>query len=209
MRGFLRFMLWALGILAVIGLVLYLAVFDVWTVPGDDPVASVAIEPTLHSGDHILLTRGSDLKPGLLARCMDPDAPGRYVIGRIVAKGGDTVAVDEIVVVNGKRNPSPHACTELKFNLRNPTTGEDVVLECGVEDTDGNEHEVLRDMAHPQATLKTKVESDKVFLVSDNRHLHLDSRDYGQVTPSSCQHVVYRLWGETYFDAKRRFTFLW
>ncbi len=209
MRGFLRFMLWTLGILGVIGLVLYLLVFDAWIVPGDDPVASVAIEPTLHPGDHLLLTRGSDVRPGHLVRCIDPDAPGRFVVGRVVAKGGDTVAVDEIVVINGKRNPSPHACVESKRSMRHPVTGEDIVLDCGVEDTDGNEHEALRYNLHPEATLKTKVETDKIFLVSDNRHIHLDSRDFGQISATSCQHIVYRPWGETYFDARKRFTFLW
>ena len=209
MRGFLRFVMWATAILGAVGLILYLVVFDVWTVPNDDPVATAAMEPTLHPFDHLLVTHGSDTKPGHLVRCTDPDAPGRFVVGRIVAKGGDSVAVDEIVVVNGKRNPSPHACTDPHRNMRHPTTGEDIVLDCNIEDTDGNEHEALRYLSHPEATLKTKVEGDKLFLVSDNRHLHLDSRDFGQISGSSCQHVVYRLWGETYFDAGRRFNFLW
>jgi signal peptidase I len=209
MRGFLRFVMWATLILGAIGLLLYLLVFDVWTVPNDDPVAAAAMEPTLHPLDHLLVSHGTDNKPGHLVRCVDPDAPGRFVVGRVVAKGGDTVAVDELVVVNGKRNPSPHACIEAHRNMRHPTTGEDIILDCNIEDTDGNEHEALRYPSHPEATLKTKVEQDKIFLVSDNRHLHLDSRDFGQISGASCQHVVYRLWGETYFDAGRRFNFLW
>jgi signal peptidase I len=54
-----------------------------------------------------------------------------------------------------------------------------------------------------------KVEAGKVFLVSDNRLMHLDSRDFGQVDVSTCSHIVYRLWGERFTDSSRRFTILW
>ncbi len=209
MRGFLRFSLWVFGILGIVGLVLYLLVFDAWTVPGDDPMAAASVEPNLHVGDRLLILRGGDVRPGHLARCTDPDAPGRFVLGRVVAKAGETVAVDESVVVDGKRNPSPHACTEGRRPMRHPITQEDIELDCGFEDTNGNEHEVLRNVAHPEATIKSKVEIDKVYLVSDNRHIHLDSRDFGQIQASTCHHVVYRLWGDTWWDSKRRFTSLW
>jgi signal peptidase I len=202
-------MLWALAILSLIGFVLYLTVFDAWTVPGDDPTFVASIAPNLYEGDNLLLLKSSELKPGHLVRCADPDAPARFVVGRIVAQGGDKVALDEVVVVNGKRNPSPHGCTDGQRVMRHPVTGQDVKLTCAVEDTNGNEHEALRDMEHPLGEMRSVVESGKIYIVSDNRHIHLDSRDFGQVSPSTCQHIVYRLWGTTYFDASRRFTFLW
>jgi len=31
--------------------------------------------------------------------------------------------------------------------------------------------------------------------VSDDRHVHLDSRDFGQVDPRTCQHIVFRFVG--------------
>ncbi len=200
---------WTLGILGLIGLVLYLTILDAWRVPGDDPSFNVAVAPTLRPGDTLLILKSSEVKLGHLVRCMDPDAPGRYVVGRIIAKAGDKIDVDELVTVNGKRNPSPHACSEPKVMMRHPGTQEDVRLSCVVEDTYGNEHEAIRDLDHPQATSKSVVEAGKVYLVSDNRHWHLDSRDFGQVDPATCQHIVYRLWGESYFDASRRFNFLW
>jgi signal peptidase I len=131
------------------------------------------------------------------------------VVGRVVAKGGDQVEVGELVVVNGKRNPSAHACTEGKLVMRHPVTGEDVTLQCAAEDTDGNEHDALRDLGHQEAVQKSVVESGMIYLVSDNRHIHLDSRDFGQINPTTCQHIVFRLWGESYFDSHHRFNFLW
>jgi signal peptidase I len=52
-------------------------------------------------------------------------------------------------------------------------------------------------------------EAGKLFLVSDNRSMHEDSRDFGQVDASTCEHIVFRLWGEHYTDSSRRFTIIW
>jgi signal peptidase I len=53
------------------------------------------------------------------------------------------------------------------------------------------------------------VEPGKVFLVSDDRHIHKDSRDFGQVDGAACEHVVFRLWGESFGDSSHRFNVLW
>jgi signal peptidase I len=179
-RGFLRFMLWAIGGITLVGFVLYLTVFDAWTVPGDDPTFVASIAPNLGAGDNLLLLRSAEIKPGHLVRCSDPDAPARFVVGRVVGQGGDKLAITELVVVNGKRNPSPHACAEPTLVMRHPVTGEDVKLTCNVEDTNGNEHDALKDLEHPLGEMRTVVESGKIYLVSDNRHIHLDSRDFGR-----------------------------
>jgi hypothetical protein len=60
------------------------------------------------------------------------------------------------------------------------------------------------------APVDTTVEDGKVFLVSDNRLLPYDSRDFGQVDRSTCtETVVFRLVSaEGFFDAASRFTFI-
>jgi signal peptidase I len=93
--------------------------------------------------------------------------------------------------------------------MRHPVTGEDIKLKCGVEDTGGTEIEALSDPEHPLAVMRSKVETGKIYLVSDNRHIHLDSRDFGQVSPSTCQHITFRMWGQSYFDSSHRFNFIW
>jgi signal peptidase I len=209
MRGFLKLLAWTTGIVVVIIVVLNLTVFESWVIPNDDPMFVVSILPTLRPGARVLALRSGAISSGNLVRCTDPDATGRYVVARVVAHGGEQVEAGESVLVNGKRNPAPHACDDAKMFLRHPSTQEDVALGCGVEDTAGNEHQVLRDFEHPGPTVKTVVEVGKIYLISDNRHLHLDSRDFGQIDPATCQHIVYRLWGESWFDSSQRFTFLW
>ena len=210
MRDFLRFVLWVLAGLGLIGLVLYLTVFDAMTIPNDDPSASAAMEPTLSAGDHILTFRSATLKVGYLVRCADPDAPGRFVIGRLGGVGGDTVEVSGLaLIVNGKHVASPRRCDQAQVMMRHPITGTDLKLTCAIEDTGGTEHEMLS-YAEGHETTKSVVEIGKYYLISDNRFLHVDSREYGPVDPATCQHIVYRLWGASgYFDASRRYKVIW
>lgn len=210
MRGFLRFAVWVIGILAVIGFVLHLTVIDTALVADDDPTASASIEPTLHAGDRIFVFRKGALKDGYLVRCGDPDAPGRHVIGRIGGTNGEAVqVVGGALSINGKRVAAPRGCGTGTVMMRHPVTGADLKLECHVEETAGTEHEFLTLAANTEVA-KSVVETGKVYLVSDNRYLHLDSRDFGQIDPATCQHIVYRLWGAAgYFDTSQRFTTLW
>ena len=57
---------------------------------------------------------------------------------------------------------------------------------------------------------KVEVEAGRWFLVSDDRHLHLDSRDFGQIDPVGCQHIVFRLVGAAGFgDTAKRLSIIW
>ena len=180
--GWLRFACWAVVLVGGVLLALYELFFDVWKVPTDDPMLSASIEPTLTAGDIVLVSRHGAVERSEVLRCPDPQAPGRYVIGRAIAKAGEKVALEEeLVRVDSTRIPSPHACGVPAVTLRDPNTNEDVDLTCSIEDFGGVEFTVLRSPAHPEAPTRATVESGRWYLISDNRHVHLDSRDFRAV----------------------------
>jgi signal peptidase I len=75
------------------------------------PTSSMA--PTLTPGDHVLVDklayRGSTPRPGDLAVFRAPDT-GEITLKRVVARGGDTVAIEDGVLhVNGRARVEPYA----------------------------------------------------------------------------------------------------
>jgi signal peptidase I len=91
-----------------------------------------------------------------------------------------------------------------------PVTENLITMNCGVVETGAGSFSVLSAQTGlSQGKHSAQVEAGKLYLVSDNRLLHEDSRDFGQVDASTCEHVVYRLWGEHFTDSSRRFTILW
>lgn len=211
MRGFVRGLLWIAGILGAIGLLLHLFLFDVWTVPrGPDDQFGASIQPTLMVEDHVLVQRGRVPAWGELARCASPTTPGAFIVGRVFGRRGDEVEVnDHDVLTNGKRLASRHACPEVV--LPHPVTQNLVTLHCAVAETGAWSFEFLtrKGPGISAGTTKAVVEPGKLYLVSDNWLMHQDSRDFGQVDESTCEHIVFRLWGEKYTDSSRRFTILW
>lgn len=200
--------MWLVAILGAIGLLLYLFVFDTWEIPLGDPLAQAAMQPTLGAEDRILTRRGSMPKSGELARCRVPDGTGKFVIGRVFGHEGDTVDIEnERVLVNKKSTTHRSACGLV--SVVHPVSGDALALSCSTEGDGSSTYNVL---AHPEfreGPRTAKVEPTKFFLVSDNRHIHWDSRDFGQVDAASCEPVVFRLWGASYGDASRRFNILW
>ena len=212
MRLMFKIIAWVGGILGVIGLIVYATLFDVWRVPTDDPQFGVAGLPTLAPGDLVLVTRRSTTSFGSLVRCTDPDAPGRFVVGRVVGLTRDTVdLVQESLSVNNRHEPSSGNCDPQRVVVKVPATGQDLELVCLRQEFAGTEIEFLAAPDHQEGATHAVVETGNVFLLSDNRHLHLDSRDFGQVVATSCQHIVYRMWGAEGMSSspKRRFSFLW
>lgn len=208
MRKLVKALLWIAGVLGVVIGLLYAFFFDVWTVPVDDAQLAVSIEPTLRAGDVVVVSRRSNPDPGVLARCDDPDAPGRYVVARVVAHGNEDVELTNGVLrINGKNVLAPSGCDPPKVTLTNPATGEAMDLPCSREELGGGTHMALR-YGGSQATVATTVPGGALYLVSDNRYMHLDSRDFGAVPAASCRRVVLRLWGADSSDSSRRFSFV-
>jgi signal peptidase I len=206
----LKISLWVVGIFAAICLILYLTVFDVWRVPADEPMMSASVEPALTAGDLVLVARHSSPDRGNLVRCPDPQAPGRFVVGRVLGLPGEKVTiVGELVNLDGKRTPSPRACPSV--TLTHPASGAEETLTCAEEEISQMTFRSLRAHKRPEPpTAAVTVDPKRVFLVSDNRHMHVDSRDYGQVDIATCQHVVFRLWSAIGFgDAEHRFSIIW
>jgi len=210
MRAWLKVVVW-FAVLTGAALIVLYQFFFTWRVPADDPLLSASIEPTLSAGDLVVIVRGSSVARGNLLRCADPDASGRFVIGRAIGQSGDHVELsNEVVTVDGHRNPSPRACDSPVVTVTDPRDGEDIDLSCAVEEYGERAFSALRAPQRPEAPTHVTVEAGLWFLVSDNRHVHLDSRDYGQVDARGCQHIVFRLVSATGFgDSKRRLSIVW
>jgi signal peptidase I len=209
-RGFLKFLAWTVAVLGAVFLVLYLTLFDFWTVPSDDPRMSASIQPMLAAGDVLVVMRHGSPDRGDLLRCSDPQAPGRFVIAREEGRGGEKIdLVEEAPSIDGTRTPSPAACDPPEMTMKDPDTGEEVELLCSMEELGSVSYKALRAKARREAPTSFRVEKGRIYVVSDNRHIHVDSRDYGTVDPDTCKHLVFRLWSKDGFgDREHRFNFL-
>ncbi len=208
----LRFMLWAVGGFIVLCVIARLLLFESWVLPDyeTEPFLATSIEPSLSGGDTVLvLTRGT---PGFgdLVRCPDPEDAGRWIIGRIAGEEGDTVEVSgRSLQVNNKRYNASDACTEPYFYVKHPDSGTELEMQCARIDMGSGWHYRGTARKHKKLNNKRKqVGTGMVFLLSDNRDLHDDSRDFGTLPAESCkERIVFRLWGADGFgDSKRRFT---
>jgi hypothetical protein len=201
------------GIAAVLALFLYATVFDVWVVPNDDPSFTASILPTLAPGDVLLVTRrGSSPTRETLEKCDDPDAAGRFVVGRVAAVADQRVEISrDVMRVDGHDLSIAASCDVSDWPVENPVSHEQITLRCLRTDAAGLSHGVLRGSDGFEGDVAAiKVDPNRVFLSSDDMHFHQDSRDYGQIDPATCQHIVFRLVGSGGIsDGSRRFTLLW
>jgi signal peptidase I len=200
---------WTAAIVAVIGGVGRAVFFDSWVLPDDDKT-SASVAPTLTGGDTVLFMKQSRPGFGDLVRCVDPDDAAKFVIGRVVGLAGDVVDTDgRELRVNGTRYLSERVCTQEKVQVPHPSSGALVDVFCDVVSIGGHPH--FRGTGQ-KASITTPthhtVGEGKLFLLSDDRTYHDDSRDFGAVPASSCSgRIVFRLWGKDgWKDEKRRMT---
>jgi signal peptidase I len=211
MREVFNFLVWVTFIGAVIGAGLYAFVIEVWTVPSDDPLFASSIEPTIHAGDVLVVMKQPSIERGNLVRCPDPQSAGRFVVGRAVARGGEELQIVEgSITVDHSHTSSPRGCDAPLHNVFDPATNQTVALRCAVQEYAGRDFEALMPTGQHDPSVSVTVEAGKWFLVSDDRHIHLDSRDFGAVEPGRCQRLALRLYGAGGLgDGESRFTFIW
>jgi signal peptidase I len=212
MSGILRALIWVAVIVGALFAIGYYGYFDVWVVPTDDPRLLVSIEPTLRGGDLLLVERHGLPALGNLVRCVDPDEPRRYVVGRVVGVPNAALHLsDQTFSTQGSHPSHPSACEPQ--TLTNPATADAVELTCHNEEFAGVEYRTLsraQDLSSRDPDTDLHVPPAAFFLLSDDRYLHLDSRDFGSLPTDACRHVLFRLWGADGFaDGSRRFNITW
>jgi signal peptidase I len=211
MAKWFKGLLWIAGILVVIAGILRATVLDAWRVP-DDPILAAAVAPTMAGGDMILLLTRGEAGFGELVRCTDPEDPTRFVVGRIAGIGGDIVeTTGSALMVNGRDYPSESACPKATFTVAHPSSGSEVELSCSVVSMGGGWHYrgIAAKASHPAKT-RTLVGAGMLFLLSDDREFHDDSRDFGAIPRETCkERPVARLWGKAgWSDESRRLSYL-
>jgi signal peptidase I len=211
MARFFRALGWVAAFLLVIGGVVRALFLEPWVVP-DDPKTGASVAPSLAGGDTILYMFRNKAAFGDLVRCTDPDDAAGYVVGRVVGLAGDTVETNgRELSVNGKRYLGEMACADEKLSVPHPSSGSNVDLWCDQVEIAGHPH--LRgtsDKAGIYTPTKTIVGQGMVFLLSDDRSYHDDSRDFGTVRADGCSgRIVFRLWSKDgWGDVKHRMTFV-
>ncbi len=209
MNGRFNLAVWLIVLGGGVAALLHFYVLEIWTIPTDDPLLAASVAPTLRAGDVLVVMRGTSIERGQLVRCKDPQAAERFVIGRAMARSGETIEINnEVVTVDRSRMPSPRGCDHMK--VFDPIRNEEVQLDCAVQEYAGRDFNVLVSRAFPVPRVVSTVEFGKWYLLSDDLHIHLDSRDFGPIDGSTCEHIAMRLIGPAGItDSDSRFTFVW
>ena len=208
-----KLLLWVALVLGVIIGIARLVAIRWWRVPTGDPMLEASVAPTLRGGDWVLLWRATAPRFGGLVVCPDPEDPSHIVIGRIVGEERDKLTLDgDRIELNDRDALTETMCSESTFRIDDPETGSEVEQQCELEALGGVLH--MRGSAAglqrvPQASSRT-VGAGMVFLVSDNRAYHYDSRTYGPVERATCKEsIFFRLVSKHgFFDVASRLTYV-
>ena len=198
-----RGLVWFVVVVAAAGLAVRATLFDTWTVPED---LGASAEPTLGAGDVVLVGKRPGGDFGDLVRCTTVEE-GRPAIGRIAGGGGDTVETDgAALVVNGRSYGGQSACPIPRLTVESPRLTHPIEIACDlVEMGSGSHYRGSGGVALTSSKTSRVVPAGMVFLLSDDRDFHDDSRDFGPVRPETCHRVYFRLWGKRgWSDDKRR-----
>jgi signal peptidase I len=209
-RKFLRFLAWTVAISgAVVGILCAFAI-RFFTVP-DDLILAASVRPNLEGGDLVILWRLTAPKYGDLVVCPEPDNPGEFIVGRLLAEPGDTIEVKgDRIWVNAAQSETEMACPG--FETVDPDTEAKLDQHCSVEVTGTHRHYIGQTGGHKKIPkpVRDELMDGEIYLVSDNRLYPYDSRDYGAVQRDTCREtVIFRLVGpKGWGDGETRLTYI-
>jgi signal peptidase I len=193
-----RGLLWTAAIVGGAFLIGRALFFDIWTFPNDRRFAA-SVAPTLRADDVLVLVKEREPAVGDLVRCADPDDPKGFVVARIGGRAGDHLELAGASLrINGRSYDAESACPDRTVTLPNPSEGADIEVYCDKVTMGAGwhyrGHNVKPRFGFDKVT--ADVRAGMLYLVSDDRDWHDDSRDFGQVPVASCTHkIVFRLWG--------------
>lgn len=211
MKGWMKVVLWiVLTVGPVCGIIRYFFVefYEVPDVPGD--MHAWANAPNVEPGDYLATWRGGQPHLGELVLCSDPQAPGKWMMGRVLGVEGDLLEQTALEFRVNHFKLSYNPCV----NPVKALPGEDGVpvdQSCNREEL-GGPHDVY--MAKTPTLFTTTVGAGKLFLMSDTRSepWSYDSRmpEVGQRPITECpQRVFLRVQSKLgWDDSARRMTWL-
>jgi signal peptidase I len=212
MDKLLRLIGWTLVVVVIVGGLARALFVDGWTIPDDNTRFGVSMEPTLTAGDTVLMLSHGTPGFGDLVRCTDPDDANGFVVGRIAGVSGDVVEVSgRELTVNDKRYHSEQACPIPSLKVIHPTSKKEVPISCDEVDMGGRVHyRGYTGKLEIFTPTKANVGAGMVFLLSDDRSYHDDSRDFGMVPLATCKNrIFFRLWGKDgWKDDVRRLSYI-
>lgn len=141
--------------------------------------------PTMTMGDQVLVWKTQELGLGEVALCEHPRQPGVYVLGRVVGRPGQIVAIERgSLTINGEA-PMVDVLDVVAFP--DAELGRTVRMQHAHEDILGHEHPLFwREDSEPRMRRPHTVQGG-LFLMNDNRtHRGEDSRTFGEVSPEGC-----------------------
>ena len=207
----------SIGIAVLIALLLRAFVVEAFKIP------SPSMFPTLHVGDHIFVNKfiyglrvplanylripmsKSKVVPlgkvnrGEVIVFVYPKDESKDFIKRVVAIGGDTVAMrSDVVVINGKpikRRKLPHDCSYSPRDENGMVSGEPIPCVAYVEQLGGVTYRTLHNLNSPPMYHRAeKVPMGHVFVMGDNRENSHDSRYWGTVPYSHIKGKAMIIW---------------
>ena len=212
MDKLLRVIGWTAVVLGVVGGLARALLCEGWTIPDENTRLGVSMEPSLTAGDTVLMLSHGSPGFGDLVRCTDPDDANGFVVGRVAGLSGDVVEVSgRDLAVNNKRYMSEQACPIPRVTVVHPTSQKEVTISCDQVDMGGRVHyRGYTSKADIFTATKASVTAGMVFLLSDDRSYHDDSRDFGMVPVASCKsRIFFRLWGKDgWKDDRRRLSYI-
>lgn len=183
MRDFLKGTLKFLGVVLVLALVAggVLYAFFVKVVE----VGHNAMAPTMILGDRVLVWNTQEFELGEVILCPHPEQAGRYVMGRVVGRPGQTIEMDRGGLrINGD---APETDIQGLVTFVDGETGREEQMRMAVEDILDHDHHIFwRERSEPRMRRPHRV-SGGLFLLNDNRtYPGEDSRTFGEVSPTTC-----------------------
>jgi signal peptidase I len=179
-KSMVRVVLIILGLVGVVGGVLY-AVKMGMVVVGHSGMA-----PSVMPGDRVILWKTQSFELGDIALCPHPTAAGRFVMGRVVGRRGQTVEMGRggQLEIEGETVDRDFSGT---VRYTDPETGRTRPMSWGTESLLGVEYQFFIEEGREPRMLAAEVPNGRIFLMSDNRtHSGEDSRTFGPVEESTC-----------------------